>query len=290
MTWHLTGDLDVFESAARELVIGNPVSNTGCLTVLEALRSRGLAAFGYGTPLFGWHTDETARATGAFVHTPPFPLLIAELPESAAESLADTLAAAGHPLKSVNARDRDAEVFTDAWTARTGSLVREVERQRLYRLGTLTPPDPAPAGRARFATARDTDTLVAFLHAFRDETEQIAEDVPGIVAFKLSRGEYVVWEADGGIVSMAAVSATVAGAARIAQVYTPPHLRRLGFAAAVTAARAAATLKDGADTVLLFTDLANPTSNSVYQRIGFVPVEDRVIVGFPAHEDEEIPT
>ncbi|NUS57470.1 MAG: GNAT family N-acetyltransferase [Streptomycetaceae bacterium] len=153
----------------------------------------------------------------------------------------------------------------------------------------LTPPHPAPVGRARFAAARDTDTLVAFLHAFRDETEQTAEDIPGIVAFKLSRGEYVVWEVDGGIVSMAAVSATVAGAARIAPVYTPPHLRRRGYAAAVTAARAAATLKDGADTVLLFTDLANPTSNSVYQSIGFVPVEDRVIVGFPAHEDEEIP-
>jgi predicted GNAT family acetyltransferase len=32
--------------------------------------------------------------------------------------------------------------------------------------------------------------------------------------------------------------------------------------------------------VLLYTDLANPVSNSIYQRIGYRDVEDRVVLSF----------
>jgi predicted GNAT family acetyltransferase len=31
---------------------------------------------------------------------------------------------------------------------------------------------------------------------------------------------------------------------------------------------------------VLFTDLANPTTNAIYQQIGYRPVEDRVILRF----------
>jgi predicted GNAT family acetyltransferase len=57
-------------------------------------------------------------------------------------------------------------------------------------------------------------------------------------------------------------------------VYTPPPLRKRGYAAAVTAAVTQAALDDGADGVLLFTDQANPTSNTLYQRLGFRPLAD----------------
>jgi predicted GNAT family acetyltransferase len=32
--------------------------------------------------------------------------------------------------------------------------------------------------------------------------------------------------------------------------------------------------------VLLFTDLANATSNAIYQRLGYRPVEDRIELSF----------
>ncbi|MGW0659232.1 GNAT family N-acetyltransferase [Streptodolium elevatio] len=68
--------------------------------------------------------------------------------------------------------------------------------------------------------------------------------------------------------------------AHIGPVYTPPEHRGRGYGAAVTAARTEAALAAGADEVLLFTDLANPTSNSIYRKIGYEPVEDRVILTF----------
>jgi predicted GNAT family acetyltransferase len=66
--------------------------------------------------------------------------------------------------------------------------------------------------------------------------------------------------------------------ARVAPVYTPPSLRGRGYAGAVTAAVSQAALDAGATEVVLYTDLANPVSNSVYQRLGYRPVEDRLML------------
>jgi len=63
-------------------------------------------------------------------------------------------------------------------------------------------------------------------------------------------------------------------------VHTPPERRRQGYAGAVATAVSQVALDDGADHVVLFTDLANPTSNALYQRLGYRPVEDRVALRF----------
>jgi predicted GNAT family acetyltransferase len=85
---------------------------------------------------------------------------------------------------------------------------------------------------------------------------------------------------------MAALNRPAAGATRVGPVYTPPDLRGRGYASAVTAAVSRAALAAGAQEVVLFTDLANPTSNAIYRRLGYEPVEDRVILSFaaPPHE------
>jgi GNAT superfamily N-acetyltransferase len=77
-----------------------------------------------------------------------------------------------------------------------------------------------------------------------------------------------------------AVTRTVAGMVRVGPVYTPPELRGRGYAGAVTATVSHVALDAGVTDVLLYTDLANPTSNALYQRIGYRPVEDRVMLSF----------
>jgi predicted GNAT family acetyltransferase len=98
-----------------------------------------------------------------------------------------------------------------------------------------------------------------------------------IAAARIAEGDFLLWfDAEGVPVSVAGFTPIVAGTARIGPVYTPPELRGRGYAGAVTAA-AGQTLRDrGAAEVLLFTDLANPTSNALYQRIGYRAVTDRV--------------
>jgi predicted GNAT family acetyltransferase len=67
---------------------------------------------------------------------------------------------------------------------------------------------------------------------------------------------------------------------RVGPVYTPPELRGHGYASAATAEVSRAALVAGAEEVLLYTDLANPVSNTIYHRLGYEQVEDRVVLSF----------
>ncbi len=149
---------------------------------------------------------------------------------------------------------------------------------RLYRLGTLAAPDPAPEGRARIADASDLPLVRAWFTAFAIE---IHDRVPGDEAMRdrVAQGGVVLWEDGAGrAVALAAFSPEVGGASRIGPVYTPPEQRRRGYAAGVTHAAVGAARAAGASEVLLFADTANPTSTGVYLRLGFRPVEDRAVV------------
>ena len=89
-----------------------------------------------------------------------------------------------------------------------------------------------------------------------------------------------LWEADGVSVSLAGLTRTVAGMVRVGPVYTPPELRGRGYASAATVTVSQAALNAGVREVVLYTDPANPTSNALYQRLGYCPVEDRVVFSF----------
>ncbi len=97
---------------------------------------------------------------------------------------------------------------------------------------------------------------------------------------RLSYGGLTLREVDGDPVAMAGVTRTVAGVTRVGPVYTPPDQRKRGYGGAVTAAVSQAALAAGAQEAVLFTDLANPTSNALYPRLGHRPIEDMVILSF----------
>ncbi|MDH6123134.1 putative GNAT family acetyltransferase [Kitasatospora sp. GP82] len=76
------------------------------------------------------------------------------------------------------------------------------------------------------------------------------------------------------------MSPVIAGMSRIGPVFTPAELRGRGYASALVAAGSARARTGGAAEVLLFADLANPTSNSIYRKLGYRPVEDCVVLEF----------
>jgi predicted GNAT family acetyltransferase len=152
---------------------------------------------------------------------------------------------------------------------------------RLYRLGRLTPPEPAPDGAPRVAGDRDRDLLIEWFEAFaREVNDPSGQDHAVAVDDRLSYGGVTVWETAGAPVSLAGVTRVTRGMARVAPVYTPPPLRGRGYAGAVTAAVSQGALDAGATEVVLYTDLANPTSNSLYQHLGYRAVEDRLALHF----------
>jgi predicted GNAT family acetyltransferase len=280
MAWTVTESLDDYLATAGEFLRSRPVHNTIQLTALESLSARGAPVFGDVAPLFGWWRSDAAEITAALLHTPPYPVLLTPLPDHSADALAEALAARGRQLPGVNAGQRDAVAFATAWSRLTGAGSQEFRRSRLFRLGQLEPPAPAPRGAARVAAPSDRDLLESWFDAFTREVADLGGLSRRTVDDRLSYGGLTLWEADGAAVSLAGVSRPVAGAVRLAPVYTPPQHRGHGYGAAVTAAVSQAALDTGAAHVVLFTDLANPTSNALYQRLGYRPVEDRVVFRF----------
>ncbi len=151
--------------------------------------------------------------------------------------------------------------------------------QRLYRLDDLTPPT-AVAGTAAAATAADRELLEAWSAAFIVDAHSHTRQEPEAAAERmLTAGTAWLWLVEGTPVSLARRQPTNAGSARIGPVYTPPEQRGHGYASAVTAQATAEVLAEGSIPVL-FTDLANPISNAIYQRLGYRPVDDYTQLGF----------
>ncbi|MFF8533402.1 GNAT family N-acetyltransferase [Streptomyces sp. SAS_267] len=273
--WQLTRDLDAFLAGAGDFLRSRPAQHTVALTVTEALRRRGMGQYGKSAPVFGaLERDGTVRA--AFFRTPPYRLNLTPLDERGVETLAVLLAEAEIELPGVSADTGTVEAFTEAWGRRTGARAALLRSERLYRLGGLTPPEPAPPGRPRVADARDRDLLARWYKEFAEAIGEGAYRDGGAWADdRISYGGITLWEdPDGTPVAMAGVTPPVAGQLRVAPVYTPAPLRGRGYAGAVTAEVSRAAVAAGVQEVLLFTDLANPTSNGLYQRIGYRPVSD----------------
>jgi RimJ/RimL family protein N-acetyltransferase len=283
MAWQLTEDLDTFLTTAGGFLRARPAANTIMLTATELLRAKGAAAYGDVTPLFGWLSSANGSVAAAFMHTPPFPVVLTDMPGAAAAELAADLAGRGHRAPGVNATPAPGAAFAAAWQEHTGQPASPGMRMRLYALDTLLPPDPPPPGTARTADATDRDLLMAWLNAFQDEAQPAGpNETEQVVNDRVGWGGMVLWEHEGRPVSLAGRNRAAAGQARIGPVYTPPDLRGRGFGAAATAAVTQAALDDDADGVVLFTDLDNPTSNTLYQRLGYRPLSDWAVIRFAA--------
>jgi predicted GNAT family acetyltransferase len=215
--------------------------------------------------------SSAGQVVGVAMHTPPHNLFVSRMGPEAASHLARAIVDLGRALPGVNGEASAVSAFSDSWAAITGEMSTLGMAMLMYRLGRLRRPSgvpgfPRPAGRGDFELLRNWFT------AFQSEAEphRHTEDAGALAAQRLAAGELTLWFVDGEPVSLAAYSAPASGTARVGPVYTPPAHRRHGYGAAVTAAATAMAGEKGAIQVVLYTDVANPTSNSIYQSIGFV--------------------
>jgi predicted GNAT family acetyltransferase len=214
------------------------------------------------------------------LRTPPLNLVLSACVEpSAVDLLLDDLIAAGTALPGVIGPTDVAGRFAREWALRSGETAVLVRHERSHRLRRLIPipSERVPRGRARPATAADHDLVTRWLVAFHAEAVPDAprrEMEPDARRWLTLHGRTLwLWEVDDRVVSFAGLNLTGGSIVRVGPVYTPPAERRRGFAAAVTSAATAVGIADGAD-CYLFTDLANPTANAIYARLGYEGVAD----------------
>ena len=217
------------------------------------------------------------RAAGRIVlaalRTPPYNLVLSEVDDpEALPALADATTELG--LLGVSGPSGPAGVFAERWCAAVGRRPRRVLAERIFRLTRVRPP-AAPPGSLRLATPADRALLVDWFQAFSDEALPAGSPPfdPGLVDRRIAAGGIYLWD-DDGPVAFASVGSRTPHGARVGPVYTPPARRGRGYASACVAGASQAGLDSGLRFLFLFTDLANPTSNHIYETIGYEPVRD----------------
>jgi GNAT superfamily N-acetyltransferase len=216
---------------------------------------------------------------GVAFRTPPWPIITSGLPTddpALLETFLTRWLEVDPELPGASGPRENVESLGAAWVRVTGGTTNEVLAGRLYQLGKLTP--PTVAGRARAATEDDIEVLAKWRTDFENEAlpeqRETGDSVEAVRRMFELDYSVLLWEDNGTPVSWAVASAPIGGMSRVGPVYTPPEHRGHGYGSAVTAAVSQRARDAGARDVILFTDLANPTSNSIYQKIGYRPVYD----------------
>jgi predicted GNAT family acetyltransferase len=276
-----------FRSVAGPFLMRNEVHNALILGLAATLE---VAPQFYGgeQPYLAAALDGDDTVVAAALMTPPRAVVLSLCDQDAAvEALVQDVFAFRSTTVGVSGPLPAPQRFAQAWQQLSGDdFVVQIE-ERCYKLERLNPPSNVP-GAARLATAADLNVLTDWRMAFtaeavpheatsRDEVESYARQR---FAAAPERVGTLIWEVDGQAVSMASYGGPTPNGLRIGAVYTPPEYRRRGYASACTAATCEFILRSGRSFATLYTDVANPTSNRIYQAIGFEPVCDAVQYGF----------
>jgi predicted GNAT family acetyltransferase len=280
MRCEITSDPDAFWTVAAEFLLADPIVNN--VTITNVLSRRSGALVDPAPPTF-LSVHDGDRVVGAAMRTPPHAVYLSPLPSEAIPLVVDALTDACPDAVGVTATVDEAGTFARAWGERTGQAVTQVMGLRIHRLDTVVPPPSRPRGSLRLATKADLDRLAGWEAAFRAEaepptrtdplTEQALAEARRHAELRIEEGRAWLWD-DGTPVSYAGTTHAVEGVVRIGPVYTPPEHRRRGYATALVATLSQCALDAGASACVLYTDLANPTSNKVYAAVGYRPVCD----------------
>lgn len=271
---HHTTDAAVADEAVGSFLHQDPVRhNVMCTLVSDRRRTT--------QPIRFWWAERSGRVCGALFQSPDtFPVLVSTLADEAIGPLAGALAeTADPPILGLNGSAVDSSRLAGAYATAARRPGRPVEAMRIYEIEQLAMPQPV-RGHRRRAAEDDLDTVVEWLAGFDSETGvDTARPEPDANRTRgqgfVESGRLHLWESDGVPVAATVVSTAEAGVVRVGFVYTPLSLRGQGYASALVAEVSDEVLRGG-HRCILYTQMTNPTSNSIYQRLGYRPVDEQV--------------
>lgn len=226
------------------------------------------------TPPFFATVQEGDVPQCAAVMTPPRPVLIYSPladPHGACACLAAHLREQAWPVSGVLGPSGVATCFSELWQRQNDVSAEAKTRMLAYVLEEVIPPPPQD-GQLRTATEEDTDQVIDWMLGFlTDINEPITrEKAASRFSREIAAGDFFFWD-NGRPVSMARRTRPTRNGICISGVYTPPELRGKGYATSCVARLSQELLDAGKRFCMLFADMANPTSNGIYRRIGYQP-------------------
>jgi len=236
-----------------------------------------------------WVVDGREGPRAAALRTPPYNAVITDAEDRAvAAAVADVFDA---DTPGVVGNRPTVDWAVEEWGARGGSSALSMA-QGVFELRTVSEV-PVPDGAPRPAVEADRDLLVSWLSEFSaeaipDEWDGTGERAQRAVDHRLSAPDrtsgFWIWEVDGDPRALSGHGDRSPYGIRVGPVYTPTHRRRRGYATALVAHQSARLLETGVPACHLFTDLGNPTSNAVYERIGYRRIAESAMYRFGHRE------
>ncbi len=281
-------DVASFAARAQPFLMEREAEHCLAIGILTTLLRSGMSH--QRAPYLALVEADDGRVLAVTLATPPFNLIlshIAPAAEAAETEILHLIGAAARDaaldLPGVIGPTEIARQFIAEWGALTGQSARVDVHERIYRLERVRLRQPV-AGAMRRIEEGDRPLLRAWLRAFWIEAlglpdhPQVEDDITFRLRFETS-GMYL-WQDGAERVSIAGYGGPTPHGIRIGPVYTPPEARGHGYASALVAALSQRLLDEGRQFVFLFTNLANPTANHIYQEIGYKPVGDVTVYQF----------
>jgi predicted GNAT family acetyltransferase len=275
-------DVGEFMELADPVLMRDEARHNLLLGTLATLRDRP----GVYPEHFQWVVEQQDDVVGVALRTPPFRVLVAQpTREGALDALAEHLFAAREDVPGVVAAEPEASRFARAWSERTNATAVIRVDQTIHRLDRILPTRTSNGG-ARAATNADRRLLEGWLDAF--VAEALPHEPAGDARHRVLEARLApdpdsgiwLWEDEERPVSMAGFSGPTPNGIRVGPVYTPPGLRKRGYATSLVAALSTWLLRRGERHCFLYTDRANAASNAIYRAIGYEPVCDAVDIEF----------
>ena len=253
---------------AKVFLRSKPVHNNVILTLLNARVEHFI-------PGRYWvATDGNAVVGVAFQSPLNLRAIVTPMEPNVVHSVVDAISDAKVKLPGVGGDATTAAHFAGQWAERQKSAVVPFMGQRIYEVDKVEEPTVVK-GHFRKAVRGDRECLIDWVRRFYTDTTGVQEsEAESLVDRRLSTGQLWLWD-NARVVSMASRTVPVEGVARVQLVYTPPENRGNGYASACVASLSK-QVRDEGHRCILYTDLGNPISNSVYRRIGYSVVAEGI--------------
>ncbi|MHA2392537.1 MAG: GNAT family N-acetyltransferase [Promethearchaeota archaeon] len=270
-------DFKEFYEIAIPFLLEKEIENSLQLMLLNSLKEN-IARYGDIPPILcAIYEDDNIKLVS--LRTPPYNQVLSYTNDvKTIDTLVNALNKRKTELPGVLGFKEAVERFANLWCEIKSVSSRIAINERLY---TLVEVSEETLGKRKFAKATEShESLILqwgrefILEAIPHRTSEMIERSLEQLKKAISEGNIFFLLDNNTPVSMVRRAGKSVNGIAINQVYTPPALRRKGYATECVAKLSNLLLEEGYEYCFLFTDLSNPTSNSIYQKIGYRPVID----------------
>jgi len=270
-------DVNRFNELVFPFLLKYEAENNLLFSILNVLKED-LYRYGDKKPILTFIT-ENDNIKLVSIRTPPHKQILSYTDNlQSIDVLTDVLIKKNIDIPGVLGFKEGVEKFVKLWFEKKGVKSKLINNERIYKLEHV---EETTLGKKKFVKATKSNENIVLqwakkfmLEAFPERSQEMIEQSMKRLKKAILKGKIYLLLDNNKPVSMAQKAGRTPNGNSVNFVYTPPTLRRRGYATECVAKLSKKILKEGNKFCFLFTDLKNPTSNSIYQKVGYRSVID----------------